>query len=266
MQIRHLLECALVFVLASLPVPIPTRSQEAATSRPAPVAKADPTAVIYTAQMEKFGKRSTFRVWATDIKAKFSITQSEDPDMPSGFSIVALAGGQRYLIFPPGQHAYIELTAEQYKRLRQRQAQAHGVDIRDSKLEELVVDGDGGLVAGKKTRYFKLRISIAAAQDGQQTTFVATEEFWTAPSVPNPAPSLDMLTQQISGIEQLDALLDYKKLQGYPLKRVVQLSENNRFVGSSLVEITEISQSSIADSVFDIPSGYEKLDVSNRLQ
>jgi hypothetical protein len=266
MQIRHFLECTLVFVLAFLPVPILTRSQQAATSRPASAAEANPTAVIYTARMEKWGKKSTFSVWATDTKAKFSITQSEDPDMPAGFSVIGLDGGQRYIVFVADRRAFVELTADQYRKLREGQAQAHGVEIQDSKREELVVDGDGGLVAGKKTRYFKLRISIAATEDGRQIAFVATEEFWTAPSVPNPAPSLDMLTQQISGIEQLDALLEYKKLRGYPLKRVVQLYENGQFYGSSLVEVTEISQSPIADSVFDIPSDYEKLDISSRLQ
>lgn len=40
MQIRHFAECTLVFVFAFLPVPIPTDSQEAATSHPASVAGA----------------------------------------------------------------------------------------------------------------------------------------------------------------------------------------------------------------------------------
>lgn len=224
------------------------------------------TGFVYSARMEKFGKKSTFSVWATDTRARFSVSQSEDPGMPTGTSIIALDNGQRYILVFPEKRAFIELKSDQYKKLMQRQAQAHGVEIGGSRLQELVVDGDGGLIAGISTRYFKLRISVSVEQDGQQATFVATEEFWTAPSVPNPAPSLDMLTQQISGIEQLDALLDYKKLKGYPLKRVIQLNENGQFVGSSLVEITEISKSSISDSVFDVPSGYEKIDVSGHPQ
>jgi len=74
-------------------------------------------------------------------------------------------------------------------------------------------------------------------EPGQKLDVVATEEFWTAPSIPNPAPSLDMLTEQKSGNSQLDSLMDYKKLKGYPLKRVVQLSVNGEPAGTSLVEV-----------------------------
>lgn len=222
--------------------------------------------VVYSARMEKFGKKSTFAVWATDSKAKFSVTASDDPKMPTGTSIIALDGGQRYILIDPERRAFIGLTRDQYSSLREKQAESHGIQILNPKLEELVVNGDGGVVAGNKTRYFKLSISLNAAEDGRQVAIVATEEFWTAPSLPDPAPSLDMLTQQVSGLAKLDELLDYKKLHGYPLKRVVQLQENGQFAGSSLVEVTRIAQSRIPDSTFDLPAGYAKLDISGRLQ
>lgn len=166
----------------------------------------------------------------------------------------------------PQKPIFIELTREQYKKMTQKKAQGQGVEIRDSKLEELIVDGDGGLIAGQQTRYFKLRISVTASEGGEAEEIIAGEEFWTAPSLPNSAPALDMLTEQISGIEQLDTLLQYKKLRGYPLKRIVQISENGQIIGNSLVEITKILQVPVADAVFEVPQGYQKLDVSGKLQ
>ena len=80
---------------------------------------------------------------------------------------------------------------------------------------------------------------------------MATEEFWTAPSIPNPAPSLDMLTTQTSGIAELDSLMAYKKLKGYPLKRLVQVSMNGQLAGNSLVEVKTILDKVVPDSVFE---------------
>jgi hypothetical protein len=225
------------------------------------VPQSNSTGVVYTARMEKFGKKSSFSVWATDAKAKFSVSESNDPRMPAGISIIALDRGERYILTDSEKQTFIELTRDQYKELMRHQADVQGFKFEDSGLEELVVDSDGGLVAGNETRYFKLRISIRGTHSGQPTMFIANEEFWTAPSLPNPMPSLDMLTEQVSGVDQIDRLLDYKKFKGYPLKRLIKLYEDGQYFGQSLVEITKIVQVPIDESVFTVPSEYTKMNV-----
>jgi hypothetical protein len=215
----------------------------------------------YTAHMEKFGKKSTFNVWASGPNAKFSVSESDDPSFPAGVSIIALNGGELLEVIFPEKQAVMELTRTQYRKLMRGQAEAHGINIENSRVEELAVDADGGLVAGIQTRYFKLKISGDATEDGQHIAVIANEEFWTAPALPNPAPSLDMLTQQLSEVDKIDALLDYKKLNGYPLKRVVELSENGQLIGKSLIEVTKISQGPVSESVFEIPPDYKKVVV-----
>lgn len=219
------------------------------------------TGVVYTARMEKLGKTSTFTVWVSGTRAKFSVSGGDDPRMPAGISIIAVNAGEQYVLISREKEEYVELSRDQYRTLLARQAAAQGVNIESSKREEVVVDGDGGLVAGYRTRYYKLRFSVNAVINGQNEIVTATEEFWTAPSIPDPAPSLDMLTQQVSGVDQLDAVLDYKKFKGMPLKRVVQLSENSKPAGTSLVEITKIWRATVADSMFDAPSNYKKLNI-----
>jgi hypothetical protein len=211
--------------------------------------------------MDKFGKKSSFEVWATEAKAKFSVSHSDDPSMPAGFTIIALDQGARYLILPPGKDAYVDLTAEQFQNFERKKAQDNGFEFKGGKSEELIVDEDGGLVAGVRTRHYKIKISVTGSGQGHPLDIVCIEEFWTAPSIPNPAPSLDMLTAQKTGLSELDSLLAYKKLRGYPLKRVVQLSMNSEDVGTSVVEVKSILDQPVPDSIFEVPTNYKKIEL-----
>jgi len=217
--------------------------------------------VVFSAEMEKFGKKTSFEVWAADTRAKFSVSHSNDPSMPAGMAIIALDRGERYIMLIPSKDAYVELTKEQFKNLKRKQAQDAGFELRSGKVEELTVDEDGGVVAGIHTRHYKIRILVTGVEQGQQLDAVAIEEFWTAPSIPNPAPSLDLLTEQTSGIKELDSLLAYNKLRGYPLKRLVQISVNDQYVGSSLVEVKSILDQPVPNSAFEIPPSYKKLEI-----
>jgi hypothetical protein len=217
--------------------------------------------IVYTAEMEKFGKKSNFKVWTSDSSAKFSVLTSDDTSMPPGMTILALDGGARYVILNASKNSYVDLTLEQFNSLRGKQALNHGVEFKSGKRDELKVDEDGGKVAGVQTRYYKFKISVTVTEQGQKEDIVANEEFWTAPSIKNPSHSLDMLTNQTSGISELDSLLEYKKLRGYPLKRVVEISINGQPAGSSLVEVQAIRVESLADSTFEIPATYKKIEI-----
>jgi hypothetical protein len=217
--------------------------------------------LTYSAHMDKFGKESSFQVWSTDNKAKFVVESSSDPDMPPGFTIIATDGGEQFAIVLDQKQEYFQLSREGYRELLKAKAAQERVRIENSKLEELAVDEDGGTIAGYPTRHYKLKISFTDKEGDQTLNFVAVEEFWTAPSIANPAPYVNMLTQQTSGIDELDDLLDYKKLKGLPLKRIVEIYTNGEFGGRSLVEITKVGQSSVPESVFQVPVGYKKLEI-----
>jgi hypothetical protein len=216
---------------------------------------------VYSAEMEKFGKKTSFEVWAEDTRAKFSVSHSDDPSMPAGMTVIALDRGDRYIVLMPAKNLYIDLTKEQFRNLKGKQAQQSGFQFQNGKKEELIVDEDGGSVAGIQTRHYKIKISVTGVEQGQKVELVAVEEFWTAPSIPNAASSLDMLTEQNSGIAELDSLMAYKKLRGYPLKRLVQLSMNGQPVGTSRVEVKTILDTAVPDSAFEIPADYKKLEV-----
>ncbi|HWY53860.1 MAG TPA: DUF4412 domain-containing protein [Terriglobales bacterium] len=217
--------------------------------------------LTYRAHMDKFGKESSFQVWATDDKAKFVIESSDDPSMPPGFTIIAADSGEQLMLIVDQKEAYFQFIREEYRKLLKGKAAQKQLRIENSKLEELAVDEDGGTIAGYPTRHYKIKISFTDHEGDQTSNFVAIEEFWTAPSIPNPASYLNMLTQQTSGIDELDDLMDYKKLKGLPLKRIVEIYSNGEFGGRSLVEITEVVQSSVPESVFQIPVGYQKVEV-----
>jgi len=52
--------------------------------------------------------------------------------------------------------------------------------------------------------------------------------------------------------------MSYKKLKGYALKRLVQISTDGQAVGTSLVEVKTIVNQAVPDSVFEIPASYKK--------
>jgi Domain of unknown function (DUF4412) len=226
-----------------------------------PFASAGWAGEVYSAEMEKFGRKTSFEVWTKDTRAKFSVSHSDDPSMPAGMTVIALDRGDRYIILMPDKGVYLDLTKEQFRSLKGKQAQENGFQFQSGKLEELIVDEDGGSVAGIQTRHYKIKISVAGVEQGKKVDIVAVEEFWTAPSIPNPASSLDMLTEQNSGIAELDSLMAYKKLRGYPLKRMVQLSVNGQSAGSSRVEVRTIFDTTVPDSVFEVPANFKKLEV-----
>src|SRR5580658_5675941 len=127
------------------------------------IPQANQQGITYTARMEKQGRKSLFTVWASDTRAKISVSESDDPSMPAGFTVIALDRGQRYIVFIPGpQQTYVDLAKAQWDVLRRQQNAQHGLTLQDPKLEELAVDGDGGFVAGVKTHYYKIRISVQA--------------------------------------------------------------------------------------------------------
>jgi Domain of unknown function (DUF4412) len=215
--------------------------------------------LTYNAHMNKFGKESTFEVWATTSKAKFVVENSDDPSMPPGFTMIATQRGEQITLLLHQKQAYFQLSREEYRKFLKGKAAQKQVHIENPRLEELVVDEDGGTIAGYPTRHYKIRISFTGQEANQTSKFVALEEFWTAPSIPNPAPNLDVLTQQTSGIDELDVLMDYKKLKGLPLKRTVEIYTNGEFAGRSLVEITKVVRSSVPESMFQVPVAYKKL-------
>jgi len=217
--------------------------------------------LTYSAHMDKAGKDSYFQVWATDDKAKFVVENSEDPSMPPGLTIIASDRGERITLIADQKQAYFQLSRDEYKRLLKGKAAREQMQIDNSKLEELTVDEDSVTIAGYPTQHYKIKISLTAREAGKTSNLVALEEFWTAPSIPNAARYLNMLTQQTSGIDELDVLLDYQKLKGLPLKRTVEIYINGEFAGRSLVEITKVGQSSVPESVFKVPVGYKKLEI-----
>jgi hypothetical protein len=220
--------------------------------------------VVYSAEMERLGKKTEFEVSASDKMAKFSVLHGDDPSMPTGLTVIALDRGKRYIVLIPGQGRFIELTKEQFRQFKGKQVRDSGLVFQSGKIEELIADKDGGLVAGIRTRYRKLKIVMTGLKQGKKLKLVAIEEFWTAPSIPTPGFSLDMLTAQTSGISELDALTARKTFQGCQLKRSVQISINGEFTGSSVVEIKTILQQRVPDSVFQTPPSYKQLEIPSQ--
>lgn len=210
--------------------------------------------VVYSADQNIMGKQTTLRVWAKETKAKFVAESGSG----SGMEIIATEGGDLISIVLPDQRVYFRMTREKYKVLQGRRVAQHDVTFQSGKREELTVDQPGGKVAGIETRYYKFRLTGTITENGREEQFEAIQEFWTAPSIPNIKPELAMLTNQVTGIPAFDELLYYGKFKGLPLKRLITLSLDGKPLGTSSVEVKTLTQASVPESVFTIPSDYTR--------
>ena len=69
-----------------------------------------------------------------------------------------------------------------------------------------------------------------------------------------------MLTQECQAWK-VRCPVGLQELNGYPLKRAVELTENGQFIGKSRIEVTKIVQGPVSESVFEIPPHDKKVVV-----
>lgn len=99
--------------------------------------------------------------------------------MPAGMTIIALDRGGRMIVLIPSKNAYAELTSDQFKNLLKQRVRDSDAQFEGGKREELIVDEDGGMVAGIPTRHYKIKISVTGSEKDQKLDMVAIED-WTA--------------------------------------------------------------------------------------
>jgi hypothetical protein len=217
---------------------------------------------IYTAEMVNNGMKTSFEVWLTDTKARFAVTESTHPNLLPGATIIILDGGSRWLWNPPHQFAYYESTLAQSKETEQKLDLQLNTEIKNDGQKELVVDQDGGKIAGIETRYYKIETHIVVFEYGRARNVMATQELWVAPALANLAPSLDFLTFYFAESAILNELIAYKKLHGYPLKSITTLASDGKITQTRMVEVKTLANNKkIPDSVFEIPANYVKKEL-----
>ena|ERR1051326_2124554 len=142
------------------------------------------------------------------------------------------------------------------------------VTFESPKVEKLI-DEDGGLIAGLRTRHYRYRTSYVASMhvtgDKKATTEIE-EDIWTTTALSDPALAIWLKKDPApTGDQQLDTMIktEMNKVQGFPLRRitVTHMHDATGAERNSRVEmqVTQLKRTPIAAAEFVIPKSYKEI-------
>jgi hypothetical protein len=219
---------------------------------------------VYTTEMTQAGGVSTFKTWTKGSSAKVVIVASTNQSMPAGWFIITRDGGETLAVGVPEKKQYLRVTRDQYLRMKQAAVVSQGLRVENPQVQPLGED-EGGKIAGFPTRQRRYKVSLtfhrAHGLREVAQNLTVYQSFWIAPDISNPHPLLNMHTRQTTGIPEVDRLLEFKDLKGFPMKRVVELEIDGVKIGTSTVEVKEVREQPFEESVFAIPAGYTQREL-----
>ena len=136
---------------------------------------------------------------------------------------------------------------------------------------EKLLDEDGGLIAGVRTRHYKFRTSytVSVQTTGKRATTEVDEDIWATTQINDPALAIWLKkAPPASGDRQLDEMIraEMNKVEGFPVRRITVTHEHD-FAGvehNSRVEmvVTELKRVVVPAAEFTVPKNYK--EVPNR--
>ncbi len=135
---------------------------------------------------------------------------------------------------------------------------------------EKLLEEDGGIIAGLPTRHYRMRTTYVTTVhlDGDRTVHTTREEdIWTTTQLGDPNLfSWLMAAPPSTGDAQFDQIIRdaMHKVPGFPLKRVTVTrtvtGDGREQITRGEMEVTELKSVDLPDSLFQIPTGYTKVE------
>ena len=135
---------------------------------------------------------------------------------------------------------------------------------------EKLLEEDGGIIAGLPTRHYRLRTTyVTTVHVGEDRTLHTTreEDIWTTTQLSDPALAVWLTAAPPStGDAQFDQIVRdaMHKVPGFPLKRVTitrtVTGDGREQIARGEMEVTDLKSVELADSLFQIPEGYTKVE------
>lgn len=217
----------------------------------------------------------TVRALVSGHRAKVDFLQSGTQLAATGDYMLSLDQGATMLMVSPSTKTYsrYDLHAMMSGMGSMVQGMRGMMKVTfDSPKVEKLLEEDGGLIAGVRTRHYKYRTSYAVSMhmtgDRKATTEVE-EDIWTTTQLTDPALAIWLKkSPPATGDEQLDAMIgaEMDKVQGFPVRRITVTHEHdvNGNEHNSRVEmrVTELKRMTVPAAEFVVPKSYK--EVPNR--
>lgn len=200
-------------------------------------------------------------------KMRMDYEESGNPMMEKGCYMVTHDAGQTMYLVNPKKKNYVKWDMQSMMGMAGGMMGMANMQISDPKVEK-ILDSAGPTVLGYPTRHYKFRTSYTMTMSfmgmKNNNAIVTDEEMWATPKITDMGMDAWKKNQSMrTGNPQLDSLIkaEMEKVKGFPLKRItVTKSEGSRGKNetTSLWEVKKISETSVSDKVFQIPSDYKE--------
>lgn len=233
------------------------------------LATAAQAGVVYTAttrsQTGEAIAVTRVRGYIQDANARLEFL--EGSSQYSGTYILSRDGGKTFVQVDPERRVYARWDSPETSSPPKDEAQDVKTSISEPKFEKLL-DEDGGLILGMKTRHVRFRTSYTftvSLRESYTTSIISEDDLWITNDIHDPGLSYWLSGSSDQSGEQAAALVrgEISKINGIPLKRNTVLTsieeDGESETTRTEMQVTEIARRALPASTFVIPAAYKVL-------
>ena len=216
--------------------------------------------------------------WVSGNKARVEFKESGgNPMVKSGMYMITKDGGKTLYLVNPEDMTYVLWDVNGMLGALGGVMNGLGpmlkIEFSDPKVEQ-VSEEDGGSLLGMPTRHYKFRTSYTTKVKilgmGRSSDTVTDQDIWATTKLTDPGLGVWLRHDPPrTGNESFDKLIaaesEKRKVSGFPLKLVsttTSTQKDKQNVTHQSMEVKTLETKSIADSQFEIPSGYKETQMA----
>lgn len=214
---------------------------------------------------------STVKGWVHGDNARVEFVESGNPMMAAGGYMVTKDGGTNLFFVNPKDKTYSKFDIESIGQMASGVGNMMNLKFSDLTTEDLG-EGPGTVIAGLPTIHYKFRVAYTMSMSfmgmKQSSKVVQDKEVWAAPKLVEAALGIWLRKDPPKmGNEELDKLVRAQagKIQGFPLKSIVKQTTTDKNgkteTTTTTMEVTKLELDMIPNVSFDVPAGYEEVDM-----
>ena len=214
---------------------------------------------------------STVKGWVHGDNARVEFVESGNPMMAEGGYMLTKDGGANLFFVNPKEKTYSKFDLESMGQMAGGVGKMMNMKFSDVKTEDLGEEM-GAVIVGLPTTHYKFRVSYTMSMSfmgmKQSSKIVQDKEVWAAPKLVEAALGIWLRKSPPKmGDEEFDKLVRAQagKIQGFPLKTITRQTTTDKNgkteTTTTIMEVTKLDLDMIPNVSFDVPAGYEEVDM-----
>ncbi len=209
--------------------------------------------------------------WVHGDNARVEFVESGNPMMAAGGYMLTKDGGTSMFFVNPKEKSYSKFDVESMGQMVGGVGKMMNMKFSDVKSEDLGEEM-GGVIVGLPTTHYKFRVSYTMSMSfmgmKQASKVVQDKEVWAAPKLVEAALGIWLRKSPPKmGDEEFDKVVRAQagKIQGFPLKTITRQTTTDKNgkaeTTTTIMEVTKLELDMIPNVSFDVPAGYEEVDM-----